>query len=140
MDSLNAWTANDDDDEKPKKQKIPLGYTPLAQSDKQAAPSGWRLYFDSESDNFNFAIGMVIIANAIVIGLETDYGRSTFTMCEHFFNTVFVLEMFTRISQLGPAEYFCDIRYLFDCTLVVTGTLDLWILPLCTSGKKGQSA
>lgn len=140
MDSLNAWTANDDEEDKPKKQKIPLGYTPLAQSDKQAAPSGWRLYFDSESDNFNFAIGMVIIANAIVIGLETDYGRSTFTMCEHFFNTVFVLEMFTRISQLGPAEYFCDVRYLFDCSLVVTGTLDLSILPLCTSGKKGQSA
>merc|ERR1719359_1171468 len=118
MDSLNAWTANEDEDaDQPKRLKVPLGYTPLAQSDKTAAPTGWRQLFDSESDNFNFGIGFVIIANAIVIGLETDWGRGRFTVCEHIFNTIFVLEMLTRISQIG-IEYFTTPAYLFDCSLV----------------------
>lgn len=139
MDSLNAWTANEDEDaDQPKRLKVPLGYTPLAQSDKTAAPTGWRQLFDSESDNFNFGIGMVIIANAIVIGLETDLGRGHFTVCEHVFNTIFVLEMLTRISQIG-IEYFTTPSYLFDCSLVVTGTLDLWILPAFSGGHKASS-
>jgi len=138
MDSLNAWTADDEEDEdKPLRIKVPLGYTPLAQSDKTQPPTGWRQLFDSESDNFNFGIGMVIIANAIVIGLETDMGRSHFTICEHVFNSIFVLEMFTRISQIG-VEYFTTPSYLFDCSLVVAGSLDLWILP-AISGSSTHS-
>lgn len=125
MDSLNAWTADEDDEAVDKKSiKVPLGYTPLAQSDKSAPPEGWRQFFDSESDNFNFGIGIVIIANAIVIGLETDWGRGHFTICEHIFNGIFVLEMLTRISQIGT-DYFTTPAYLFDCSLVVTGSLDL---------------
>lgn len=139
MDSLNAWTADEDDEAVDKKSvKVPLGYTPLAQSDKSAPPEGWRQFFDSESDNFNFGIGLVIIANAIVIGLETDWGRGHFTICEHIFNGIFVLEMLTRISQIGT-DYFTTPAYLFDCSLVVTGSLDLWILPAFGGSSKAHS-
>lgn len=135
MDSLNAWANPDDEEGEPKIVRVPLGYTPLAQSDKTAPPTGWRQLFDSESDNFNFAIGMVIISNAIVIGLETDYGRGPFTILEHVFNTIFVCEMLTRISQIG-FEYFTTPSYLFDCSLVISGTLDLWILPAVTGNHE----
>lgn len=53
-------------------------------------------------------------------------------------STQFVLEMFTRISQLG-CEYFTTLSYLFDCSLVVTGSLDLWILPAMTGDAGGDS-
>jgi len=140
MDSLNAWTADDDDDqEKPDKKKVPLGYTPLAQSDRTAPTQGWRQFFDSESDNFNFGIGMVIIANAVVIGLETDMGREHFVACEHIFNTVFVCEMLTRIAHIG-FDYFTTPSYLFDCSLVVSGTLDLWILPALSGGSHDKNS
>jgi len=135
MDSLNAWTSPEDQDEdKSAKRRVPLGYTPLAQSDKTGPVVGWRQFFDSESDNFNFGIGLVIIANAIVIGLETDYGRDDFKILEHIFNGIFVLEMLTRISQIGT-EYFTTVAYMFDCFLVVSGSLDLWILPLFSGGE-----
>merc|ERR1719199_533755 len=67
----------------------------------QGVAVGWRQFFDSESDNFNFGIGLVIIANAVIIGLETDMGREHFTICELAFNTVFVCEMLTRIAHIG---------------------------------------
>lgn len=139
MDSLNAWTADDaDDEEKIDKKKIPLGYTPFAQSDRNSPTTGWRQFFDSESDNFNFGIGMVIISNAIVIGLETDMGRSHFVVCEHVFNTVFVCEMLTRIAHIG-VDYFTTPSYIFDCSLVVSGTLDLWILPALSGAHNKNS-
>lgn len=130
MDSLNAWTdlADDEEDKKdPKKRKVPLGYALVGQPDSGAA-TGWRAFFDSESDNFNFGIGIVIMANAVVIGLETDMGRESFVVFEHLFNAIFVAEMLTRILQIG-GEYFMTFKYLFDCSLVVAGSLDLWILP-----------
>jgi len=133
LDSLNAWTSNEDQDEadSPKAKRAPLGYTPLAQGDRSSPVTGWRQLFDSESDNFNFGIGMVIICNAIVIGLETDYGRSHFTILEHVFNSIFVLEMMTRVAHIG-IEYFTTPSYIFDFALVLSGTLDLWILPAMT--------
>lgn len=121
-----------EEDEGPKpKRKLPLGYTPLPQAEIDGVTGdviGWRQIFDSESDNFNMVIGLVIVMNAIVIGLETDLGRTNFVIFEHIFNTCFVIEMLTRVLQIG-SEYFTSPAYLFDLTLVVTGSLDLWILP-----------
>jgi voltage-gated sodium channel len=129
LDSLNAWT--DPEEEKIEKSKhLPLGATPL-----KGQAVGWRLLFDAESDNFNAVIGCVIVANAIVIGLETDMGHDKFQVFEHIFCTIFFFEMLTRIAQLG-CEYFQDPWYLFDFSLVVTGTLDLWILPLFQGDSK----
>jgi voltage-gated sodium channel len=129
LESLNAWTSNEDFDEDQKKpRKVPLGYTPLCQNE-QGPTTGWRTFFDSESDSFNAVVGVVIIVNAVIIGCETDMGTANFVIAEHIFNTIFFLEMLIRISQLG-LEYFKDPWYLFDCTLVLGGSLDLWIIPL----------
>lgn len=132
MDSLNAWTDANDEDEDKGKRKVPLQAIGMGVPD-QGVAVGWRQFFDSESDNFNFAIGLVIIANAVIIGLETDYGRDHFIVAEHIFNSIFVLEMLTRISHIG-CEYFTSFKYLFDCSLVVSGSLDLWILPALSGG------
>jgi voltage-gated sodium channel len=133
LDSLNAWTDPEEpaDAEASKKAKHkPLGATPL-----RGEAEGWRVVFDAESDNFNAFIGFVIVANAIVIGLETDLGHDRFTIAEHIFCSIFFLEMMTRIAQLG-IEYFQEPWYLFDFTLVLTASLDLWIIPLFLGDSK----
>mmetsp|Transcript_63895 Transcript_63895/g.101288 ORF Transcript_63895/g.101288 Transcript_63895/m.101288 type:complete len:427 (-) Transcript_63895:95-1375(-) len=142
VETLNAWTDHDDPDgtEKPKIQERhpPLGKLPFIKQ-RRGPVTGWRLFFDSESDNFNIGIGWVIVGNAIVLGLETDFGHAHFELFEHFFLFVFVLEMFARIAQLG-LDYFKDPWYIcLDFPLVVSGCLDLWILPLCRGDSSGET-
>lgn len=91
---------------------------------------------DVNSDRFNMGIGGVIVANAVVIGFETDLPENAiFTVMEHAFNVIFVCEMFLRLSSMR-LRYFSEAWNLFDCTLVVTGSLDLWIFPLMTGTHK----
>jgi hypothetical protein len=143
VETLNAWTDFEDPDE-PKKpvqeKKQPLGKLPFIRP-RRGPITGWRVFFDSESDNFNLAIGWVIVANAIVLGLETDFGHAHFELLEHLFLICFVFEMFTRIAQLG-LEYFQDPWYVcLDFPLVVAGVVDLWILPLLKgSNDSGENA
>jgi hypothetical protein len=79
----------------------------------------------------------VIIANAIIIGCETDYGGDHFVIAENVFNAIFLVEMLIRVSQLG-GDYFKDVWYLFDFTLVCGGVLDLWIVPFVVPQNKGH--
>merc|ERR1740130_2422020 len=46
--------------------------------------------------------------------------------------------MMTRIMHIGP-DYFTTPAYLFDCSLVVSGSLDLWILPAISGGKTNSA-
>lgn len=90
---------------------------------------------DVNSDRFNLCIGVVIVLNSILIGFETDLPDSkVFAVFNHSFNAIFLVEMLLRISQLG-LSYFKAAWNLFDCLLVFTGTLDLWIMPIFFSGQ-----
>lgn len=101
---------------------------------------------DPRADHFNMMVGLVIVTNAIIIGIETDLGQPHFMFFEHFFCIFFIGEMFLRIHQGsvltgtcmgGVCMYFRDGSNCFDGTLVITGTLDLYLLPLLIHGKKG---
>lgn len=85
---------------------------------------------DSEGEKFNIAVGVVIVVNALVLGLETDLGQASFIVCEHFFAIFFTLEMTLRICQLGLSGYIWRGSNSFDCLLVCTGDFDLWVSPL----------
>eukprot|EP00929_Paragymnodinium_shiwhaense_P114452 TRINITY_DN82850_c0_g1_i1.p1 TRINITY_DN82850_c0_g1~~TRINITY_DN82850_c0_g1_i1.p1 ORF type:complete len:524 (+),score=143.46 TRINITY_DN82850_c0_g1_i1:87-1658(+) len=143
LGSLSAWTDQDD----PEEEEAPLkaaGYKLLpgqAGGEEGAEqPAGTvqpvqppqtllqRFCPDVESDSFNLGIGVVILANAAVIGLETDYGRENFAICEHFFMAVFFTEMILKIIQLKK-DYFFSYGNLFDAFLVLCGSLDLWFVP-----------
>merc|ERR1712025_183296 len=91
-----------------------------------------RMVVDVNSEQFNMGIGLVIMFNALIIGLETDLPPCTFfTVIEHVFNSIFLTEMLLRLADM-KLQYFTQAWNVFDSTLVATGTLDLWILPVFT--------
>lgn len=144
LSSLSAWTDTNESEETSKKalKTHPGGFKELRDETEDPSLQGslqsrfisrTAPYCDVESEHFNTFFGLVIVANAVVIGLETDYGRDSFTGLEHVFNCIFLTEICIRVRQLG-ADYFKEPWNIFDCVLVLIGTLDLWILPLCTMG------
>lgn len=139
LSSLSAWTDTEETEKSAKKAKG--GYEELpAGEEGQPVPIARKVavWLDVEGDTFNIFIGFVIIANAVVIGLETDFGRGKFTILEHLFNSIFLVEICLRVKQQG-SEYFKEPWNIFDCLLVLIGSLDLWILPLLTVDSGASS-
>eukprot|EP00927_Polykrikos_kofoidii_P013850 TRINITY_DN16022_c0_g1_i1.p1 TRINITY_DN16022_c0_g1~~TRINITY_DN16022_c0_g1_i1.p1 ORF type:complete len:530 (-),score=109.32 TRINITY_DN16022_c0_g1_i1:89-1678(-) len=140
LGSLSAWTDSGETEEEEDKSKANKeGYRLLHPKPEEDSPStplvqslstrANRFLPDVESDKFNSFIGITIVANAIVIGLETDFGKDWFSVFEHLFNMVFLVEAILRIRHFG-CQYFKEAWNVFDFLLVFNGTLDLWILPL----------
>lgn len=80
---------------------------------------------------FNSAIGVVIVANAICIGVEVDNSRGDnlkdrfiFFILEVIFIGIFTAEMLMRQSLLGW-NYFLDAWNVMDYFLVVVGFVDV---------------
>lgn len=139
LNSLSAWTDTGEDEEvnKRKKQNAYVLAHPTEDGEAVADTEKVKGILDPESDRFNIIIGIVIMSNAITIGLETELGNEHFAVFEHLFNSCFFIEMVLRVRSLG-GSYFKEAWNLFDFFLVMSGTLDLWILPLFTAG--GSSA
>jgi voltage-gated sodium channel len=83
------------------------------------------------SPKFNLTVGAAIIVNAIIVGIEVDYGRGdlledrqVFFMFDAFFSVGFFVEMLVRQNQLGW-DYFLDPWNVFDYVLVVLSCVDL---------------
>jgi len=87
-------------------------------------------WIDTHDDRFLMLIGFVIAANAVVCGLETDYGAKYFANLEMFFCMVYLLEMILKLYQDGCRSYCCNASNLFDATLVLIGCIDLLVVPL----------
>merc|ERR1719253_2066074 len=85
----------------------------------------------ASSPRFNLTVGAAIILNAIMIGVEVDYGRGDkledrqmFFILDAFFSVGFFIEMLVRQNQLGW-DYFLDPWNVFDYVLVVLSCVDL---------------
>mmetsp|Transcript_26774 Transcript_26774/g.59124 ORF Transcript_26774/g.59124 Transcript_26774/m.59124 type:complete len:609 (+) Transcript_26774:58-1884(+) len=83
---------------------------------------------------FNVGIGLAIIVNAVVIGLEVDFGpnvgedgSSVWMILENVFCTVWVVEMSMRL-YFHRLKYFYDGWNLMDFTLVGFSVADSWVL------------
>ncbi len=89
---------------------------------------GGRLAQLVDSDRFNGAIAAVIVANAVVLGLETypavtrDHG-SMLMFLNGLFYSVFALELVLRIASYGrrPQDFFRSGWNIFD--LVIIGSV-----------------
>mmetsp|Transcript_14836 Transcript_14836/g.32708 ORF Transcript_14836/g.32708 Transcript_14836/m.32708 type:complete len:487 (-) Transcript_14836:247-1707(-) len=140
LNSLSAWTDTGEED-KPSNAKKNK-YERLS-GGEQSTQDVWKerlqMWMDPESDHFNMVIGLVIISNALVIGLETEFGAGYFTLFEHLFNVVFFTEMCLRLRLMGKA-YFKEPWNCFDFALVFSGTLDLWVMPLVLGGGDTNNA
>jgi len=102
-----------------------------------------------ERTSFIGAVSGIACLNAIVVGLDTDFGceagwndctmdeRMPWYMVENVFTTIFFIEMGFRLS-CGPLEYFrgdpiknpigFSISHLGDFIIVVLRVIDSWIL------------
>lgn len=118
-------------------RKYDSDYTPLEGS-----------YF-VDSTKFNSVVGVIIMLNALCIGLETDFrckddpkhpctpeDEQIWIIFGYAFCFLYIVEMLWRISEYGMAEegipipkYFKDPWCIFDFFLVVLNVLDLFILP-----------
>eukprot|EP00929_Paragymnodinium_shiwhaense_P112215 TRINITY_DN8047_c0_g1_i1.p1 TRINITY_DN8047_c0_g1~~TRINITY_DN8047_c0_g1_i1.p1 ORF type:complete len:514 (+),score=126.76 TRINITY_DN8047_c0_g1_i1:150-1691(+) len=147
LSSLSAWTddgADEMEEEEKPRGTTAAGYQPLEKGpngeEAPAPPPPSSSIFampDVDGDYFNMFVGIVILTNAVVIGLETDFGRSYFLVLEHAFNCVFFFEMVMRMVK-SRAAYFCELWNVFDFSLVLIGTLDLWIMPIVVQIQGGS--
>lgn len=144
LDSLNAWAGDEDEEEvKTKRTKERKSLYKAIGADGEAPPE-WKVQMcafiesmsDTDSKYFNMFMGIIIVLNSIVIGLETDLGRGKFHILEHLFLFIFLSEMILRLCD-KKLEYFKTTWNLFDIALILTGALDLWVLPVVASAGLG---
>eukprot|EP00747_Dinoflagellata_sp_TGD_P141729 gnl/TRDRNA2_/TRDRNA2_176168_c0_seq4.p1 gnl/TRDRNA2_/TRDRNA2_176168_c0~~gnl/TRDRNA2_/TRDRNA2_176168_c0_seq4.p1 ORF type:complete len:552 (-),score=75.36 gnl/TRDRNA2_/TRDRNA2_176168_c0_seq4:169-1824(-) len=93
---------------------------------------------DVRSDRFAMAVGVVILVNAVTIGLETDLGMEKFRVVEWVFLIVYMTEMVLRINQLRR-NYLKDPWNIFDASLVCLSVIDMIIIPLVSAGGESDS-
>lgn len=101
-----------------------------------------------ENTWFQALVGLVIAANALCIGLETDIKDSEgFKYIETFFLVFFVGELTLRLLRDGPVFFRHPDDYAWnwlDLFIVVSGVIDQWVMPLIASfseksgGKKSR--
>jgi len=89
---------------------------------------------------FDFAIGMVILLNSVIIGLEQSYridGKSTavWETFEHCFLVIYILELGCRFFVVG-IKALNDNWVVFDCFLVVTSIITQWVVSPILGGEK----
>mmetsp|Transcript_25745 Transcript_25745/g.59534 ORF Transcript_25745/g.59534 Transcript_25745/m.59534 type:complete len:634 (+) Transcript_25745:94-1995(+) len=75
---------------------------------------------------FNLLLGCVVMANAVTIGLEIDYGKqneSLYTTINSVFLLVYIIELCLRLLVHG-VWIFTDPMIVFDFALVVTAVIE----------------
>ena len=82
----------------PGKYEVVLKTALLDDDETPESDVAW--YRDVDSDKFGSLVGGVISLNAIIMGLETDFGSQYFWPFEWFFFTFFTLEFILRAQQL----------------------------------------
>merc|ERR1719235_1309052 len=80
-----------------------------------------------EDANFQIGVSLVIMGNAIVIGMETDhYQEELCAKLEKVFLCIFVFELLLRLYAFGTSFLTNEDRAwnLFDFTIVCLGVFD----------------
>merc|ERR1719265_2495624 len=84
---------------------------------------------------FPMSMGVVILINALTIGLEADEtqkSRLIYRIFENVFVLIFIVELGLRVYAQG-FHNFIHLRWnIFDSFLVITGMADLWLSPFLT--------
>lgn len=90
---------------------------------------------------FQTVVGVTILANALVLGLEVDHREewnSAFTVLEHAFTSIFLFELICRWHAEGIKPYFSDPSSWLDFALVTMAVVDLWIITPFVSGASAS--
>lgn len=89
-----------------------------------------------DKGQFNLVVGVMIMINALFIGIETDLGsdsadphdRLGWYIIENLFCIIFFIEMCLRFYCNGIVHYFKDPWNILDFCLVCLAVADTWIL------------
>lgn len=85
----------------------------------------------TQSNKFQMIVGIVVMLNAVCLGVESDYSAIypyTFIVLENFFTGIFTLELIAHLKVEGPRIYFSDSMNWLDCSLVAMSVVDIWII------------
>ncbi|CAK0898308.1 unnamed protein product [Prorocentrum cordatum] len=97
------------------------------------------------SSSFDFSMGLIIMLNAITIGVETSIARDGSVIpvglhvLEYTFLLIYCVELATRLYVSGMMGALSNNWVKFDAVMVVTGTLNLF-LTLTTVGGDAASS
>eukprot|EP00747_Dinoflagellata_sp_TGD_P083169 gnl/TRDRNA2_/TRDRNA2_161990_c0_seq1.p1 gnl/TRDRNA2_/TRDRNA2_161990_c0~~gnl/TRDRNA2_/TRDRNA2_161990_c0_seq1.p1 ORF type:complete len:618 (-),score=115.26 gnl/TRDRNA2_/TRDRNA2_161990_c0_seq1:131-1984(-) len=87
----------------------------------------------TQGNAFNMAVGAVVMLNAVILGVEADFGEAypaVFEVFEHFFTAAFTLELILHWLFEGFRMYFKDAMNWLDFTLVMMSVVDVWLLKI----------
>merc|ERR1712224_795099 len=111
------------------KENLPMTVR-QAQSIMESGEKTKKKYW-TKSSQFNIAIGVIVICNAIVLGVEADYGKENpdvFHVLEHLFCAIFTVELLIHFCVEGFRDYFSDRMNWLDFILVVLAIADVWVI------------
>mmetsp|Transcript_114859 Transcript_114859/g.223124 ORF Transcript_114859/g.223124 Transcript_114859/m.223124 type:complete len:876 (+) Transcript_114859:52-2679(+) len=94
----------------------------------------------AESPMFQSFIGLIIVFNSLVMGLEVDIPWKGWKILEHMLLVVYVFELAVRMKNFGirfvnPNNP--DITWnVLDSLIVCSSVADSWVMPLCAILRK----
>eukprot|EP00434_Breviolum_minutum_P024575 symbB.v1.2.021708.t1/scaffold1892.1/size96974/5 len=86
-----------------------------------------------ESNWFQGLSGMIIMCNAVVIGLETDLESNIWFWVEHALLAYFLFELVVRLLRHGHHFFRNEDELgwnIFDLSIVASGVADQWVMPV----------
>jgi len=86
-----------------------------------------------ESNWFQGLSGMIIMCNAVVIGLETDLESNIWFWVEHALLAYFLFELVVRLLRHGRHFFRNEDELgwnIFDLSIVASGVADQWVMPV----------
>jgi len=100
---------------------------PFDLEDQYQGPMAW-----VDSTWFHVLSGLVIFANALIIGLETDVETPFWFWAEQSLLTFFALELIVRLLRHGCHFFRHEddwVWNIFDFSIVMSGVFDQWLMP-----------
>lgn len=92
-----------------------------------------------ESEAFQTSMGLVILANVIVLAGETDSpGLSIWDFADNFFLVIFIVEVLAKMFYHGPRVFFVGLDMywnFFDLALVLSTMFETWFSQILSNRK-----
>jgi len=106
-----------------------------------------RIFIDSdlswtESAKFQSFISCVIMFNALLMGMETDWAWGGWFYIEQVLLAIYIFELSVRLKRDGCTFFSlsnCDFAWnILDLVIVLSSIIDSWIVPLFTLVQKSM--
>jgi len=97
----------------------------------------------TESRGFEVTMALFIMANAVYIGIEVDFGdddQQIWYVSELFFFSVFLGELLLRMMSYSLMKFIRNRWNLFDTALVGWSVVELFFLSFSQAGSQGRSS